>query len=170
TLPGSRLHLIDVGVNESRSGFVLLLQEMGARIQFVPKPTNGGEPIADVYVEGAELSGMEISGAWIPNVIDELVVLAVLGTRTRNGIRIRDAAELRSKESDRIHAAVSNLRILGAQVDEFPDGLFVPGGQNLKGGTVESFGDHRIAMAFAVAGLFAAGPVNIPGANCVGIS
>jgi 3-phosphoshikimate 1-carboxyvinyltransferase len=113
---------------------------------------------------------MEISGAWIPNVIDELPVLAVLGARTRNGIGIRDAAELRSKESDRIAAAAANLRGLGARVDEFPDGLFVPGRQTLHGGTVESFDDHRIAMAFAVAGLLATGPVTILGAQCVGIS
>jgi len=170
TLPGSRLRLVDVGMNESRAGFVSLLQEMGARIRVEPKAPSGGEPIADIHVEGSELSGMEIAGAWIPNVIDELLVLAVLGTRTRQGIRIRDAAELRSKESDRIHAAVANLRILGAEVDEFPDGLFVHGGQRLKGGTVKSFDDHRIAMAFAVSGLFAEGPVRILGADCVGIS
>jgi 3-phosphoshikimate 1-carboxyvinyltransferase len=170
TLPGSRLHLVDVGINESRSGFVSLLQEMGARIRIEPKSTSGGEPIADIDVEGSELSGMEIAGAWIPNVIDELLMLAVLGTRTRNGIRIRDAAELRSKESDRIAAVVANLRILGAEVDEYPDGLFVPGRQTLKGGTVESFDDHRIAMAFAIAALFATNPVTIRGAECVGIS
>ncbi|HLQ78697.1 MAG TPA: 3-phosphoshikimate 1-carboxyvinyltransferase, partial [Terriglobia bacterium] len=111
-----------------------------------------------------------ISGAWIPNIIDEILVLAVLGTRTRNGIRIRDASELRTKESDRIQAAVTNLRELGAHVDEFPDGLFVPGGQTLRGGTVESFEDHRIAMAFAVSGLFASGPVTILSSDCVGIS
>jgi len=170
TLPGSRLRLVDVGMNESRSGFVSLLQEMGARIRVEPKAPSNGEPISDIHVEGAELSGMEIAGAWIPNVIDELLVLAVLGTRTRDGIRIRDAAELRSKESDRIHAAVSNLRILGARVEEFPDGLMVHGRQRLKGGTVDSFDDHRIAMAFAISGLFADGPVKILGSDCVGIS
>jgi 3-phosphoshikimate 1-carboxyvinyltransferase len=170
TLPGSRLLLVDVGMNESRSGFISILQEMGARIRIEPKAPIGGEPIADIHVEGSELSGMEVAGAWIPNVIDELLVLAVLGTRTRQGILIRDAAELRSKESDRIQAAVANLRILGAEVDEFPDGLFVHGSQRLKGGTVKSFDDHRIAMAFAVSGLFAEGPVRILGADCVGIS
>jgi 3-phosphoshikimate 1-carboxyvinyltransferase len=170
TLPGSLLRLVDVGMNQSRSGFISILQVMGAHIRIEPKANIGGEPIADIHVEGSELSGMEVAGAWIPNVIDELLVLAVLGTRTRHGIRIRDAAELRSKESDRIHAAVANLRILGAEVDEFPDGLFVHGGQRLKGGTVKSFDDHRIAMAFAVSGLFAEGPVKILGSNCVGIS
>jgi 3-phosphoshikimate 1-carboxyvinyltransferase len=157
-------------MNESRSGFISILQKMGARIRVEPKAPIGGEPIADIHVEGSELSGMEVAGAWIPNVIDELLVLAVLGTRTRQGIRIRDAAELRSKESDRIQAAVANLRSLGAEVDEFPDGLFVHGSQRLKGGTVKSFDDHRIAMAFAVSGLFAEGPVRILGSGCVGIS
>jgi 3-phosphoshikimate 1-carboxyvinyltransferase len=170
TLPGSRLRLVDVGMNDSRSGFVSILQEMGARIRVEPKPPSRGEPIADIHVEGSELSGMEIAGDWIPNVIDELLVLAVLGTRTRQGIRIRDASELRSKESDRIQAAVVNLRILGAEVEEFPDGMFVHGQQSLKGGTVKSFDDHRIAMAFAVSGLFAESPVKILGADCVGIS
>ena len=94
----------------------------------------------------------------------------MLGTRTKNGIRIRDAAELRAKESDRIHAVASNLRALSAVVEEYPDGLFVPGGQRLQGGVVESFGDHRIAMAFAVAALFADGPVVIKDPACVDIS
>jgi 3-phosphoshikimate 1-carboxyvinyltransferase len=170
TLPGSRLRRVDVGMHDSRSGFVSILQEMGARIRVEPKPPSSGEPIADIHVEGSELSGMEIAGAWIPNVIDELLVLAVLGTRTRQGIRIRDASELRSKESDRIQATVANLRILGAEVEEFPDGLFVHGRQTLKGGTVKSFDDHRIAMAFAVSALFAEAPVKILGADCVGIS
>ncbi len=113
---------------------------------------------------------MEVGGAWIPNLIDEIPVIAVLGTRTRKGIRIRDAAELRVKESDRIHAVATNLRALGAEVEEYPDGLFVPGCQTLRGGVVDSFGDHRIAMAFAVAGLFAEAPVTIQNPACVGIS
>jgi 3-phosphoshikimate 1-carboxyvinyltransferase len=113
---------------------------------------------------------MEIRGHWIPNIIDEIPILAVLGTRTRKGLLIRDAAELRSKESDRIRAVVTNLRILGVKVDEFDDGLFVPGNQTIHGGTIDSFGDHRIAMAFAVAGLIADSPVTIMGASSVSIS
>jgi len=130
----------------------------------------GGEAIGDVTVETSEIAGLDIGGAWIPNVIDEIPVLAVLGTHTQKGVRIRDAAELRVKESDRIHAVAVNLRALGAEVEEYPDGLFVPGGQKLHGGTVDSFGDHRIAMAFAVAGLIADGPVTIKNPSCVGIS
>src|SRR5205823_2685219 len=139
-------------------------------ITIVEKPVDGGERIGDVILESSEIAGMDIGGSWIPNIIDEIPVLAVLGTRMQKGIRIRDAAELRVKESDRIHAVATNLRALGAAVEEYPDGLFVPGRQKLRGGVVDSFGDHRIAMAFAVAGLFAEGPVTIKDPGCVSIS
>jgi 3-phosphoshikimate 1-carboxyvinyltransferase len=162
--------LTGVGLNPTRSGFLSLLQEMGGRIAIIPSPAGAGEPVGDIEVESSELLGMEIGGAWIPNVIDEIPMLAVLGTRTQKGIRIRDAAELRAKESDRIRAVASNLRTLGAQVEEFPDGLWVPGNQTLRGGEVDSFGDHRIAMAFAIAGLFSEEPVTIKDPACVGIS
>src|SRR5262249_37599370 len=147
-----------------------LLEQMGARLRIEATGAGGGEPVADIVVEGSELAGVEVAGKWIPNVIDEIPILAVLATRTRDGIRIRDASELRAKESDRIAALSANLKGLGAQVEEYPDGLFVAGQQELKGGMVDSFEDHRIAMAFAVAALFAGGPVVIRGASCVGIS
>jgi 3-phosphoshikimate 1-carboxyvinyltransferase len=169
-VPNSRLHIGGVGLNPTRTGFVSLLQEMKAKITVVQSPGSTGEPSGDVVVESSQMDGMEIAGAWIPNVIDEIPVLAVLGTRTLNGIRIRDAAELRSKESDRIRAVVSNLHALGVQAEEYPDGLFVPGRQKLRGGVVDSYGDHRIAMAFAVAGLFAEEPVVIKDPACVVIS
>src|SRR5439155_10843919 len=135
-----------------------LLEELQAKITIAQLSAAGREPIGDIIVESSQIPGMDIGGSWIPKLIDEIPVLAVLGTRTQNGIRIRDAAELRAKESDRIHAVAANLRVLGAEVEEYPDGLFVPGRQQLRGGVVDSFGDHRIAMAFAVAGLFADGP------------
>jgi 3-phosphoshikimate 1-carboxyvinyltransferase len=113
---------------------------------------------------------MEIGASWIPNVIDEIPVLAVLGSVSRDGITIRDAAELRAKESDRIRTVSENLRVLGVGVEEFVDGLRVPGGQVIRGGVVESHGDHRIAMAFAVAGLLADSPVTINGSECVDVS
>jgi 3-phosphoshikimate 1-carboxyvinyltransferase len=143
---------------------------MGARISISQPASTGGEPIGEINVETSDLSGMDIGGSWIPNVIDEIPILAVLGTRTRKGIRIRDAAELRAKESDRIRAVATNLGRLGAQVEEFPDGLLVPGNQALRGGIVDSFGDHRIAMAFSVAGLIAREPVTIQDPSCVRIS
>jgi 3-phosphoshikimate 1-carboxyvinyltransferase len=169
-VPNSKLRLIGVGLNPTRSGFLDLLRSAEARIAIEPRSTGGGEPTGDIVVESSEISGLEIDGPIIPNVIDEIPMLAVLGTRTQKGVSIRDAAELRAKESDRIHAVAVNLRTLGAEVEEYPDGLFVPGRQTLRGGEVDSFGDHRIAMAFAVAGLFAEAPVTIKDPACVAIS
>jgi 3-phosphoshikimate 1-carboxyvinyltransferase len=169
-VPKSQLRLTGIGLNPTRSGFIGLLEEMRANVAIGRLSLSGGEPVGDISVESSEIDGMEVGGHWIPNVIDEIPVLAVLGVRTRNGIRIRDAAELRTKESDRIHAVASNLRALGAEVEEYDDGLFVPGRQTLRGGVVDSFGDHRIAMAFAVAGLFAESTVTIKNPACVGIS
>ena len=134
---------------------------MGASIEIAPSANDGGEPAGDISVKSSTLAGMDVGGAWIPNVIDEIPMLAVLGTQTQKGMRIRDAAELRAKESDRIRAVAVNLRTLGVEVEEYPDGLWVPGNQKIRGGEVDSFGDHRIAMAFAVAGLFSEEPVTI---------
>jgi 3-phosphoshikimate 1-carboxyvinyltransferase len=169
-VPNSKLRLTGVGLNARRSGFISLLQEMQAKVEIAQLSVAGGEPVGDIIAETSEIVGAEIGGNWIPNIIDEIPVLAVLGTRSQKGIRIRNAAELRAKESDRIHAVATNLRALGAKVEEYPDGLFVPGKQTLSGGIVDSFGDHRIAMAFAVAGLFAKGPVVIQDPSCVAIS
>jgi 3-phosphoshikimate 1-carboxyvinyltransferase len=170
SVPNSNLKLTGVGLNPTRSGFISVLQQMGANISINQPSPSGGEPTGDITAESSTLTGMEIGGAWIPNIIDEIPMLAVLGTRTQKGIRIRDAAELRAKESDRIRAVAANLRALGAQVEEFPDGLSVPGNQTLRGGEIDSFGDHRIAMAFAIAGLFSEGPIAIKNPSCVGIS
>ncbi len=169
-VPGSRLRITGVGLNPTRTGFLNLLQEMQANVRTGGVSATSGEPAGHIDVEYSEISGMDVGDPWIPSAIDEIPVLAVLGARTRNGIRIRDASELRAKESDRIHAVVVNLRALGGRVEEYPDGLFVPGQQSLHGGEVDSFGDHRIAMAFAVAGLFAKGTVSIKNPSCVGIS
>jgi 3-phosphoshikimate 1-carboxyvinyltransferase len=169
-VPNSQLRLKRVGLNPTRAGFITLLAAMQAKITVEERSIAGGEHTGDVIAETSEIAGIEIAGNWVPNVIDEIPMLAVLGTRTQNGIRIRDAAELRSKESDRIHAVTTNLRALGADVEEYPDGLFVPGSQTLRGGVVDSFGDHRIAMAFAVAGLFSERPVMIKDPACVAIS
>jgi 3-phosphoshikimate 1-carboxyvinyltransferase len=159
-----------VGLNPTRTGFIHLLQEMGAQISLEGLTTEGGETIGDVIIRASNLTGMDIPGHWIGNVIDEIPVLAVLAVGTRNGIRIRNAAELRTKESDRISALAQNLQALGVEVKEFADGLFVPGGQEIRGGTVDSRGDHRIAMAFAVAGLFATDTVRIENSSCVAVS
>jgi 3-phosphoshikimate 1-carboxyvinyltransferase len=170
SLPNSQLRLTGIGLNPTRSGYISLLEDMQARVTVSQMSAPNGEPIGDILVESSEIAGMEIGGSWIPNIIDEIPILAILGIRSKNGIRIRDAAELRAKESDRIKAVASNLRALGGRIEEYPDGFFVPGGQTLKGGVVDSFGDHRIAMAFAVAALFAEGPVVIRDPACVDIS
>jgi 3-phosphoshikimate 1-carboxyvinyltransferase len=169
-VPKSQLRLTGVGLNPTRTGFISLLEEVRARVTISQLSVANGEPAGDIIVESSELAGMDIGGSWIPNIIDEIPILAVLGTRTRKGIRIRDASELRAKESDRIHAVAQNLQALGANVEEYPDGLFVPGEQRLRGGVVDSFNDHRIAMAFAVAALFAEGPVTIERPECAAIS
>jgi 3-phosphoshikimate 1-carboxyvinyltransferase len=169
-IPNSELRLTGIGLNPTRTGYISLLEEMQARVTVSRVSMANGEPVGDITVKSSDIAGMEIGGSWIPNIIDEIPVLAVLGTRTKKGIRIRDASELRAKESDRIHAIAGNLRVLGAEVEEYPDGLFVPGGQRLTGGVVDSFGDHRIAMAFAIAGLFADGPVTVKDAACADIS
>src|SRR5437773_2398969 len=169
-IPNSSLRLTGIGVNATRTGYMRLLAQMQARVTITQLSVRNGEPVGDVCAESSDIAGMDICGSWIPNIIDEFPILAVLGTRTQNGIRFRDAAELRAKESDRIHAVARNLLALGAAVEEYPDGLFVPGGQRLHGAAVDSFGDHRIAMAFAIAGLFADGPVMIKDPACVSIS
>ncbi len=165
-----RLRIQGVGLNPTRIGFIRLLEDMGGHITVDGMSVGGGEPTGNLFVENSDLSGMEVRGHWIPNVIDEIPVLAVLGARTRHGIRIRDAQELRAKESDRIRTVADNLRKLSVEVEEFADGLHVPGQQQIKGGIVDSHGDHRIAMAFAVAGLFATGPLTIQNASCVDVS
>jgi 3-phosphoshikimate 1-carboxyvinyltransferase len=167
------LRIRGVGLNPTRTGLIHLLEDMGGQISIEGlrmEAGDCGEPLGDVIVRNSDLFGAEVRGHWIPNVIDEIPVLSVLGVRTKNGIRVREARELRSKESDRISAVVENLRALGVRVEEFEDGLFVPGNQEIQGGRVNSRGDHRIAMAFAVAGLFAKGPVTIENASCVDVS
>src|SRR5262249_50709544 len=113
-------------------GFIRLLKEVRAKISILPAAASRGEALGDIIVESSEIDGLDVAGAWIPNIIDEIPMLAVLGTMSKSGIRIRDAGELRAKESDRIHAVAQNLRALGAGVEEYPDGMFVPGNQRLQ--------------------------------------
>ncbi|HET7216264.1 MAG TPA: 3-phosphoshikimate 1-carboxyvinyltransferase, partial [Terriglobia bacterium] len=132
--------------------------------------TRNGEPVGSVSVKAGALRGGEIPAEIIPGLIDELPVLAVLGTQTEDGLVFRGAQELRVKESDRIAAVAGNLRRMGAEVEEFPDGLRVPGHQRLSGAEIDSYGDHRIAMAFSVAGLVAGGTTTVRDSDCVQIS
>ncbi|MCI0422605.1 MAG: 3-phosphoshikimate 1-carboxyvinyltransferase [Acidobacteria bacterium] len=167
---GSEVILEEVGLNPGRRGIVDLLAGMGASIEILDTRLHGGEPVADLRVRTAGLRGGRIFGAQIPQVIDEIPILAVMATQSEEGIEIRDAGELRVKESDRIRSIVENLRAMGADVEEFEDGLAVAGRQRLQGTVIKTYNDHRIAMAFAVAGLVARGDTVIEGAECAAVS
>lgn len=173
-LPGSQITLRQVGLNPTRTGLLNLLRSAGARIEVMNADHENNEPIGDLHVSYSPelLEGFPpvIEGSQIPNLIDEIPMLAVAGTRFKGGLTIRDAAELRSKESDRIQALCENLRRLGIVVAEFEDGLRIAPGQKLQGGSVSTFGDHRIAMSFAIAGLLSEGPVELDDESCAGIS
>jgi len=162
----------NVGLNPTRTAILDVFARMGAAIQIQNPRIASGEVVGDIAVKGASLKGGVIAGAEIPLVIDELPMLAALGPYTEEGIEIRDAGELRVKESDRISALVENLKRLGAKVEQFPDGLKVAGraAGKLRGAEIEPHGDHRIAMAFAVAALAAEGKTIIRDSDCAGVS
>jgi 3-phosphoshikimate 1-carboxyvinyltransferase len=168
----SNVLIHNVGLNPTRTAILDLFVSMGASIQMLGLKSAHGEIVGDLSVKGASLKGGVIAGEQIPLVIDELPMLAALGPSTEEGIEIRDAAELRIKESDRIAALAENLRRMGATVEERPDGLKVQGRRagKLRGAEIEPRGDHRIAMAFAVAGLAAEGSTVIRDADCAGVS
>ena len=168
--PESNLILDHVLLNPTRPGILDILTLMGGRISFLQVEQQHYELIGTIRFQPGKLKGAQISGAQVAGLIDELPVLAAIGPYTEDGIEIRDARELRVKESDRVAAVVQNLRAMGATVEEFEDGLRVPGGQKLHGAEIESFGDHRIAMAFSVAALRAEGDTVIRKADCVGVS
>jgi 3-phosphoshikimate 1-carboxyvinyltransferase len=170
--PDSNLLIHNVGLNPTRTAILDVFASMGASLQMLSVRSAHGEIVGDLAVKGASLKGGVIEGDQIPLVIDELPMLAALGPYTEQGIEIRDAAELRVKESDRIAALAENLRRMGATVEERPDGLRVEGHQagKLRGAEIEPHADHRIAMAFAVAALGANGPTIIRDADCAGVS
>jgi 3-phosphoshikimate 1-carboxyvinyltransferase len=168
--PGARLLVKKIGLNDTRTGVLSVLLRMGAHVHEVVEDIEQIEPSGSVEIEGARLHGTIIEGREIPNVIDEIPVLAVLGALASGQTVIRDAAELRVKETDRLAAISANLKAMGAQVDEYSDGLIITGGRPLHGARLSSYGDHRIAMAFAVAGLFAEGETIIEGSECIDIS
>jgi 3-phosphoshikimate 1-carboxyvinyltransferase len=171
-LPESTLLLHNVGLNPTRTAILDVLAQMGASIQMVAVRSAHGEIVGDLSVKSAPLKGGIIEGAQIPLVIDELPMLAALGPYTEEGIEIRNAAELRVKESDRISTMAENLKKMGATVDERHDGLRVEGRKagRLRGAEIDPKDDHRIAMAFAIAALGAEGPTVIRDADCAGVS
>jgi 3-phosphoshikimate 1-carboxyvinyltransferase len=171
-LPDSALLVYNVGLNPTRTAILDVLLSMGADIRTPQLRATQGEVVGDLEVKGSALKGGVIEGDIIPLVIDELPMLAALGPFTEEGVEIRNALELRVKESDRIEALADNLRRMGAEVEERPDGLRVAGRRagKLHGAEIDPRGDHRIAMAFAVAALAAEGPTVIRDAGCAAVS
>src|SRR4051794_15933971 len=165
--PGGHLLVRDAGLNDTRTTVLGVLIRMGAQVREAVEDVDQVEPRGTVEITGAHLKGTIIQGKEIPLLIDELPILAVAGALASGTTTIRQAAELRVKETDRIAAIAHNLRAMGAQVIELNDGLEIHGRGSLRGARVASFGDHRIAMAFAVAGLFADGETVVQDAQCV---
>ncbi|GJL81914.1 MAG: 3-phosphoshikimate 1-carboxyvinyltransferase [marine bacterium B5-7] len=161
--PDTELTISDVGVNPTRTGIIRILEAMGATIDESNPRDIAGEPVADLTVHGAQLTGIDIPPSWVPLAIDEFPAVCIAAAAASGTTVIRGAAELRVKESDRIAAMTAGLRNLNIHVDEFDDGIAVTGGM-MSGGQIDSFGDHRIAMAFAIAGIIASDTIRI--ANC----
>ncbi|MBZ5548404.1 MAG: 3-phosphoshikimate 1-carboxyvinyltransferase [Acidobacteriia bacterium] len=168
--PGSAVTLPGILMNPTRARLLDILIQMGLKISVAQLEEHHGELVGTVEACGAAWKGGTISGADTAALIDEIPVLAAVAPYTENGIEVRDATELRVKESDRIAACATNLRKMGAEVEERPDGMRIPGGQRLHGAELDSFGDHRIAMAFAVAALRAESETTILGADAAGVS
>ncbi len=164
------LKIKDVGVNPTRTGALDIFREMGAQIELQREREVSGEPVADIVVRPSKLRGVTVGGDLVPRAIDELPLIAALGCYAEGETVIRDAEELRVKETDRIAALCSELPKLGAEVEEHPDGLTVRGGRKLRGAPLKSYGDHRMAMTLAVAALRAEGESTIDEAECVEIS
>ena len=168
-VPGSQVCIEGVGVNPSRTGLLEILASMGAEVEVIPEAAEP-ELIGSLRARSAGLRGVRVSGGVVARTIDELPLVAVAATQAEGVTTIRDAAELRVKESDRLAVLASGLRELGADLEEAPDGLSVRGPTPLHGGRVESAGDHRMAMAFAVAAMIASGPVTVGGWEGTAIS
>jgi len=169
-LPGSRIIIRNVGVNPLRTGVLKILQQMGADIEIIETKEEGGEPIADLIVNSSSLKSVEIGGDLIPQAIDEIPILAIAAAHAEGTTVIRDAKELRVKETDRIKAIVIGLKKFGVKVEEFNNGMAITGKSKLKGTTVSSYGDHRIAMAFIIAGLTALGETKVEDTKTIATS
>lgn len=169
-VPGSDLRVQNVGINPTRTGVLDVLQRMGADITLENQRTVAGEPVADLRVRHSPLQACTIEGAIIPRLIDEIPILAVAAVFATGTTVIRDAAELRVKESDRLTVMASQLNRMGAKITERPDGLEILGGTPLTGGEVDSYNDHRIAMSLAIAALNAGGKTAIQRAEAAAVS
>jgi 3-phosphoshikimate 1-carboxyvinyltransferase len=169
-VPGSELVIRGVGLNPTRSTLLDVLVSMGASIRIVNVAEKNGELIGEISVKSSRLRGGIIERGTTAALIDEIPVLAVLGAASEEGLMVRDAAELRLKETDRIATVAENLRRMGIEPEELPDGIGIPGRQQFRAAAVDSFGDHRIAMAFSIAALLADGPCEIRDADAASVS
>jgi 3-phosphoshikimate 1-carboxyvinyltransferase len=168
--PGSELLIRNVGVNPTRTGAIDILRSMGGSIELLDQREVSGEPVADLLVRSSQLKGCSIAGSVVPRAIDEFPAICVAAACAEGTTTIRDARELRVKETDRITAMATNLRTLGVTVDETDDGMTITGVERLSGGSVESFGDHRIAMSLSVAALVTKNGITISDTECVATS
>lgn len=168
-VPGSRILIRGVGINPSRAGILEAALAMGGRIEYLNR-RSAAEPSADLLISSSSLHGCTIGGSMIPTLIDEIPVLAVMAACADGTTVIKDAAELRFKESDRIAAVTENLRAMGADIEDTPDGMIIRGGKPLHGASVRTFGDHRLAMSFAAAALAADGETTLDDETCAAVS
>lgn len=168
--PGSELLIRNVGVNPTRTGVIDVLRAMGGSIELIDERELSGEPVADILVRSSRLKGIDIAGSVVPRAIDEFPAICVAAACAEGKTTVRDARELRVKETDRITAMAVNLRRLGVSVDECDDGMDITGVERLSGGAVESFGDHRIAMSLSVAALVSTNGITVNDVECVATS
>ena len=169
-VPGSELVIRGVGLNPTRSTLLDVLVSMGANIRIQDVTEKNGELIGEISVKSSRLRGGVIERGTTAALIDEIPVLAILGAASEEGLMVRDATELRVKETDRIATVAENLRRMGIQPEELPDGIGIPGGQKFRAAAIDSFGDHRIAMAFSIAALLADGPCEMRDADAASVS
>jgi 3-phosphoshikimate 1-carboxyvinyltransferase len=169
-MPEASLVIHNVGLNPTRSSLLDFLTGVGASIKVIDVKQSGGELIGSLRIRASKIKGGVIEGALTAGLIDEIPALAILGASSEGGLVVRDAAELRVKETDRISAIEANLKRMGISIETTPDGFHIPGGQSFRAAEIDSAGDHRIAMAFSVAALAADGPCTIHGAESAGVS
>ena len=169
-IPNSEIMIKNVGINPTRDGILRVAKEMGGNITILNEKTSGGEPTCDLLVRSSSLKGVTIGGEIIPTLIDEIPMIAVMACFAEGTTTIKDAQELKVKESNRIDTVVTNLKAMGAHIEATDDGMIIEGGYPLHGAVIDSHLDHRIAMSFAVGALGADGETTIEGADCVKIS
>jgi len=168
--PNSELLIHNVGINPTRSGIIKVVQDMNGNIELLNQRFSGGEPVADILVKSSNLIATTIEGDIIPTLIDEIPVLCILASLAKGTTIIKDAAELKVKESDRITAMCENLTNLGINATPTEDGMIIEGSDHICGGKIKSYGDHRIAMSFAIASLISDSGITIDDFECINIS